>query len=202
VYYSEVPELSAFYNWVPFVFPSPNLLCFSSAAHRHPCPARCAALQLCAALPIVAPPHLPPPRGLCCPPLAVPRRAVDPERLPRHPVEHAGATRQSVPGRTTALPLLHFHRVLRPYKTEPSSSFLSFPFLFPPRPPTLSRRRTVLAGICRDPFTLSKTPRPTASPPPPLVPRPDPVQPPALLRRNRLHPEPPLTGAARARPHR
>jgi hypothetical protein len=43
---------------------------------------------------------------------------------------------------------------------------------------------------------------PRASSPPPLAPQPNPVQPRAASRRNRAHPEPPLIGAARARPRR
>jgi hypothetical protein len=89
-----------------------------------------------------------------------------------------------------------------PIKPNRAPPFCCSPFLLPPRPPTPSRRHTFLAGICRDSFTPSKSPRPTASPPPPLAPRPDPVQPPALLCRNCAYPEPPLAGAARRPPHR
>jgi hypothetical protein len=53
-----------------------------------------------------------------------------------------------------------------------------------------------LAGIHLDQATPPKSPRPTASPPSSLAPRPDPVQPPAFLRWNFSNPVPPLTGAA------
>jgi hypothetical protein len=65
---------------------------------------------------------------------------------------------------------------------------------------TPNRRRTLLAGIRRDLSTPPKLPRPTTSPPPPLATRPDPVQLWPSLHWNCLHPDPPLTGAARARP--
>jgi hypothetical protein len=54
----------------------------------------------------------------------------------------------------------------------------------------------LLAGIRRDRSTSPKFQLPTASPPPPLAPRPDLVQLSALLHRNCSNPVPPLTGAA------
>jgi hypothetical protein len=87
-----------------------------------------------------------------------------------------------------------------PYKIDPNPTTLAcFPLSSSLRhrsPPVL------LTGIHSDHSTPPKFPPHTAPSPPPLAPRPDPVQPPSLPRRNRLHPEPPLTGAARARPHR
>jgi hypothetical protein len=96
------------------------------------------------------------------------------------------------------LPLLC--EVMCCYRTDPKPLSLAYSSLLPPCANKV--RRTFLAGICRDTFTPTKSPRPTVSSPPSLPPRPDPVQPPALLRRNRLHPEPPLAGAARRSPHR
>jgi hypothetical protein len=49
----------------------------------------------------------------------------------------------------------------------------------------------LLAGIRRDRSTSPKFQLPTASPPPPLAPRPDLVQLPARLRRNFFNPERP-----------
>jgi hypothetical protein len=100
---------------------------------------------------------------------------------------------------TSPLPL--FPEATRCYKTrpDPPSPQPLCLFFFPTTP---SRRRTLLAGIRRDLSTPPKFPRPTASPPPPLATRPDPVQPRPPLRRNCAHLEPPLAGATRARPHR
>jgi hypothetical protein len=60
----------------------------------------------------------------------------------------------------------------------------------------------LLTGIRRDCSTPPKFQLPTASSPPPLAPRPDLVQLPALLRRNCFNPEPPLAGDALAPPRR
>jgi hypothetical protein len=112
----------------------------------------------------------------------------------------AGAARRLEPDPVTTPPLPLFYEVMCCYKTDPNpfpSPVLVFFLLATPSPPP-----HFLAGIHLDRATPSKSPRPTASPPSPLTPRPDPVQLPALLRRNRPHPVPPLTGAARARSHR
>jgi hypothetical protein len=195
--------------------PAPALTSPRSATSPAACPCapcrrcstprrRCRTGHRCAVLrrsprPHVALPLLPPPVQ---PPLSFPRLAT-PEPSSRHASEGtAGAARRLEPDPVTTSPLPLFYKAIRCYKAELSSSFLLFPLPPFPRPPTLSRHRTFLAGICRDPSTPSKSPRPTASPPSPLAPRPYPIQLPTFLRRNRFHLEPPLTGAARARPHR
>jgi hypothetical protein len=91
-------------------------------------------------------------------------------------------------------------QAVRSYKTRPNPLSPAALPLLPPRdtePPPL-----LLARILLNRATPPKFPRPTTSSPSSLVPRPDPIQPPAFLRQNCSHPEPPLTGAARARPHR
>jgi hypothetical protein len=87
-----------------------------------------------------------------------------------------------------SLPL--FYRPCSPIKPNPNPFPACFPLL-PPRDTELAA--VFLAGICRDRFTPPESPLPTASTPSPLAPRPDPVQPPAFLRRNFSNP--------RAAPH-
>jgi hypothetical protein len=70
-----------------------------------------------------------------------------------------------------------------PYKIDPNPTALAcFPF---PLPCATDVRLYFLAGFRRDPSTPSKFPQPTASPPPPLALRTDPIQ-----------PRPPYTGIA------
>jgi hypothetical protein len=119
----------------PFFYLFPPLLCFSTAHRRRSC-------KPCAPPPrrpepfhVSFPASLLPFPTLRCPPPLSPRRTAEAERPPRMPGGHAGTACQSEPGCTTALPPLHFHRVLRPYKAGPSSSFLLFPLSSSPRPP-------------------------------------------------------------------
>jgi hypothetical protein len=65
-----------------------------------------------------------------------------------------------------------------------------------------SRRRAPFAEIRHADFTPSQFPWPVAPPPPYPAPGPNPTQFPTPLRWNCSHPDPPLTGAARARLHR
>jgi hypothetical protein len=122
--------------------------------------------------------------------------------LPEHPP--AATSPPAVLGAAMTAPSLSpfpsLLQAMRCYKTRSNPlSPAALPLLLPrdTEPPPL-----VLAEILLNRTTPPKSPRPIASPPSPLAPRSDPVQPPSFLRWNCSHPEPPLTGAARARPHR
>jgi hypothetical protein len=89
-----------------------------------------------------------------------------------------------------------------PYKTRPSSILLLFLPLS--SSPCDHQHQSAAAHLPPKSSPNRTTPLrfrwPRASSPPPLAPQPDSVQPRVASRRNRARPEPPLIGAARARP--
>jgi hypothetical protein len=185
--------------------PAPALMSPRSATSpaTYPCAPcrRCSTPRRhCRASPRIALPLLPPPVQ---PPLSFPRLATPepsgchaPEGTPAPPAVVSSA--RDHPLSLSPSPSLLLAR--RCYKTRPNPLSPAALPLLPPHdtepPPFL------LAGILLNRATPPKFPRPTAFPPSPLASRPDPIQPPAFLCRNCFHLEPPLTGAARARPHR
>jgi hypothetical protein len=98
--YLYITEGSVLFSEIAFrssiVFLGSLISCASARARDPPPPAASrapAALHHPDPAPRVALPLLPSPHRLRCPPFALPRRAVDPERLPHHTIEHAGAAR-------------------------------------------------------------------------------------------------------------
>jgi hypothetical protein len=191
-----------FYNQVPFVFPNPvPLSVFSSAARRRPRPALSAALQLCAPL------HLAPRVALfLLSPPALPAQAalIPPRRADAPSGRHAAPSGMPAPPAVLRwlcdlpVPFLLSYKPCIATKLDraPSPRLLClFPSPHDTEPPPL-----LLARILLNRATPPKFSRPIASSPLSLTPRADSVQPRPPRHRNCLHPEPPLTGAARASP--
>jgi hypothetical protein len=146
---------------------------------------------------------LPPP---ALPALAAPRPSTSgrcPERLPRRLARPAGAARCLRWLGDLPLPFLLSRRPCLATRPDRAPSFCCF---FP-CPPLCDHQHQSAAAYLSPKILPNRTTQlqfcwPRATSPPPLAPQPNPVQPRPFPSPESSHPEPPLTGAAQARPRR